>query len=80
MKQITRYSGVILSRNACLVQMPGLQKKERKSHVRFVYNSKAKEAEKIISSDWAENLAKSNKGVLLRSGAMAEVVDPLVST
>ena len=30
---------------------------------------------KSLSSDWAENLADSNKGLILRPGAMAEGVE-----
>ena len=34
-----------------------------------------KKPKKSLSSDWAENLAESNKGLLLRPGAMAEGVE-----
>ena len=41
----------------------------------FVCNGKAKKSKKSLSSDWAENLAESNKGLLLRPAAMAEGVE-----
>ena len=41
-----------------------LRKKEEIVSV-FVCNGKAEEAEKSFSSDWAENLAESNQGLLL---------------
>ena len=31
--------------------------------------ARRKKSKKLISSDWAENLAESNKGLLLRPGA-----------
>ena len=34
-----------------------------------------KKSKKLLSSDWAENLTESNKGLLLRPGAMAEGVE-----
>ena len=75
MKQITRYSGVILSHNTCLkIGSNAFGKKEEVMPV-FNCNGKAEEAEKSSSSDWAENLAESNKVLLLRPGAMAEGVE-----
>ena len=75
MKQITRYSGVILSHNTCLkIGSNAFGKKEEVMPV-FNCKGKAEEAEKSSSSDWAENLAESNKVLLLRPGAMAEGVE-----
>ena len=37
--------------------------------------ARRKKSKKSLSSDWAENLAESNKGLLLRPGAMAEGVE-----
>ena len=45
--------------------------KKRRGRVRF---SPAM-ARRKLSSDWAENLADSNKGLILRPGAMAEGVE-----
>ena len=41
----------------------------------FVCNGKAEEVEKSLSLDCAENLAESDKGLLLRPGAMTEGVE-----
>ena len=69
-KQITRYSGVILSCSTChKISSNAFAKKEGVVSI-FVCSDKAEEAEKIVkSSDWAENLVESNKGLLLRPGA-----------
>ena len=48
--------GVILSHNTC-------------HNISFVGNGKAEEAKKSFSSDWAENLVKSDKGSSTRSKA-----------
>ena len=54
-KQITRYSGVILSRNTCRnIGSNAFEKKS--SRVCF----RQKKLEKSFSPDWAENLAESN--------------------
>ena len=53
-----------------------LQKK-RRGQVRFspAAARRKKLKKKLLSSDWAENLADSNKGLILRPGAMAEGVE-----
>ena len=58
---------------ARFVQMVFKCLRKKKSRVRFVCNGKAEEAEKLLSLDWDENLAESNKG-LFRPGAIAEGV------
>ena len=60
-----------------MVQMPS---KKRRGRVRFPpatgRRKKPKKKKKIsLSSDWAENLADSNKCLILRPGAMAEGVE-----
>ena len=37
--------------------------------------ARRKKSKKLLSSDWAENLVESNKGLLLRPGAMVEGVE-----
>ena len=37
--------------------------------------ARRKKSKKSLSSDWAENLAESNKRLLLRPGAMVERVE-----
>ena len=75
-KQIRRYSGAILSRNTCRkIDSNAFEKKEEVVSV-FVCNGKTEEAEKLVKLGfWAENLAESNKGLLLRPGAMVEGVE-----
>ena len=70
----TNHSGVILSGNTCrkISSNAWPSKKEKRGHVCFVYNGKRKKLKKSLSWDWAENLAESVKGVLIRPGAMAE--------
>ena len=74
MKQITRYSGVILSRNTCCKISSNAFAKIEGSCPFLSATARLKKSKKLLSSDWAENLAESNKGLLLRPGAMAEGV------
>ena len=68
---ITRFSRAIDA--ARLVQMPS---KKRRGHIGFSpATARRKKPKKSLSSDWAENLADSNKGLILRPGAMAEGVE-----
>ena len=70
-KQITRFSHAIHA--ARLVQMPS---KKRRGRVGFSpATARREKPKKSLSSDWAENLADSNKGLILRPGAMAEGVE-----
>ena len=51
-------------------------RKKKRSCLFFACNGKVEEAKKnLLSSDWAENLADSNIGLILRPGAMAEGVE-----
>ena len=52
--------------------------KKRRGRVRFspaTARRKKPKKKKSLSSGWAENLADSNKGLILRPGAMAEGVE-----
>ena len=75
MKQITRYSGVILSRNTCRKISSNAFAKIEGSCPFLSATARRKKSKKLLSSDWAENLAESNKGLLLRPGAMTEGVE-----
>ena len=55
---------------ARLVQMPS-----QGSCPFLSVTARRKKPKKLISSDWAETLAESNKGLLLRPGAMVEGVE-----
>ena len=49
--------------------------KKRRGRVGFSpATARQKKPKESLSSDWAENLADSNKGLILRPGAMAEGV------
>ena len=75
MEQITRYSGVILSRNTCRkIDSNAFAKKEGLCPFSSAM-ARRKKSKKSLSSGWAENLAESNKGLLLRPGAMVEGVE-----
>ena len=50
------------------------QKKRRVVSV-LSATARRKKSKQSLSSDWAENLAESNKGLLLRPGAMVEGVE-----
>ena len=59
-KQITRFSHAIHA--ARLVQMPS---KKRRGRVGFSpATARREKPKKSLSSDWAENLAESNKGLI----------------
>ena len=50
--------------------------KKRRGRVRFCLQRQGgRSQKKSLSSDWAENLADSNKGLILQPGAMAEGVE-----
>ena len=79
----------VFSRNTCHNIGSNAFEKKKRSCPFFACNGKAKEAKKkLLSSGWAENLADSNKGLILRPEAIAEGVyeqtstecDPSVST
>ena len=72
---IVRYSGVILSRNKCRkIDSNAFAKKEGLCPF-LSATARRKKSKKSLSTDWAENLAESNKGLLLRPGAMVEGVE-----
>ena len=51
-------------------------RKKRRGRVGFsTGTARRKKPKKSLSSDWADNLADSNKGLILRPGAMAEGVE-----
>ena len=52
-----------------------LRKKEEVVSVFRLQRQGGRSQKKSLSSDWAENLADSNKGLILRPGAMAEGVE-----
>ena len=61
----------VFSRNTCHNIGSNAFEKKRSCPF-FASNGKAKEAKKkSLSSDWAENLADSNKGLILRPGERA---------
>ena len=65
----------VFSRNTCRKIGSNAFEKKRSCPF-FACNGKAEEAKKkSLSSDWAENLADSNKGLILWPEAMAEGVE-----
>ena len=60
-KHITRYSGVILSRNTCLKIGSNAFEKRGCAHFRLQRQMRKKE-KKSFNWAWAENLTDSNKG------------------
>ena len=52
-----------------------LRKKEEVVPVFRLQRQGGRSQKKSLSSDWAENLVDSNKGLILRPGAMAEGVE-----
>ena len=67
---VSFYHAILAAR---LVQMSS-KKKERSGPFSSA-TARRKEPIKSLSSDWTENLAESNIGLLLRSGAIAEGVE-----
>ena len=66
----------VFSRNTCRKIGSNAFEKKKRSCPFFACNGKGEEAKKkSLSSDWAENLAGSNEGLILRPGAMAEGVE-----
>ena len=51
------------------------KKEEVVSVFRLQRQGRRSQKKNSLSSDWAENLADSNKGLILRPGAMAEGVE-----
>ena len=74
-KQISRYSGVILSRNRCRKIALNAFAKIEGSCPFLSGTARRKKSKKSLSSDWAQNLSESNNGLLLRPGLMTEGVE-----
>ena len=52
-----------------------LRKKEKVVSIFGLQRQGGRSQKKLLSSDWAENFADGNKGLILRPGAMAEGVE-----
>ena len=79
----------VFSRNTCRkIGSNAFEKKKRSCPFFHLQRQGGRSQKKLLSSDWAENFADSNKGLILRPEAIAEGVyeqtstecDPSVST